>query len=176
MEVTKQFAESFDGQKAQIGNLTLSITKDFISQVTRLPQIGEKWFKKQYMDESARTLYINKSRKAHNWVHGVARSWIKSPWDELAYLIQKYVTCEGRFSLVFLYHIRILQHLNQEKRIDMPYYLLHSLQKMSMLVKKNKNKERNRYHHGLIKMLVEHELHRRGQSWNIFLLENELIS
>ena len=74
MEVRRQFAESFDGQKAQIKNLTLSISEDFIAQVTRLPQIGEKWFKKQHMDEKARTLYINKSRKTHNWVHGVARS------------------------------------------------------------------------------------------------------
>ena len=32
------------------------------------------------------------------------------------------------------------------------------------------------YNHGLIKMLVEHELHQRGQSWNIFLWENGLIS
>ena len=113
MEVTRKFAKSFDGHKAQIGNLSLSSSEDFIAQVTGLPQIGEKWFKKQHMDEKAWTLYINKSRKAHNWIHGVARRWIKSPWDELAYLIQKYVTCEGRFSLVFLYHIRILQHLNQ---------------------------------------------------------------
>ena len=58
----------------------------------------------------------------------------------------------------------------------MPYHLLHSLQKMSMRVKKNKNKERSMYHHVLIKMLVEHELHPRGQLWNIFLWENEFIS
>ena len=45
MEVTKQFAETFDGNKAQIGNLTLSITEEFISQVTGLAQVGEKWFK-----------------------------------------------------------------------------------------------------------------------------------
>ena len=31
------------------------------------------------------------------------------------------------------------------------------------------------YHHGLIKVLVEHELHQRGQSWNIFLWENGFI-
>ena len=114
------------------------------------------------MDEKAWTLYINKSRKACNWVNGVARSWLKSPWDELAYLVQKYVTCEGQFNLVFLYHISILQHLNQEKLMDMPYYLLHSLKKMSMQVKKNKNKEMSMYHHDFIKMLVEHELNRRG--------------
>ena len=57
----------------------------------------------------------------------------------------------------------------------MPYYLLHNLLKMSMQVKKNKNKERIMYHHGLIKMLVEHELQQKGQTWNIFLWENGFI-
>ena len=46
MEVTKEFVETFDGNKAQIDNLTISITGKFISQVTGLPQVGEKWFKK----------------------------------------------------------------------------------------------------------------------------------
>ena len=46
MEVTKEFAKTFDGNKAQIGNLTLSIIEEFISQVIGLPQVGEKWFKK----------------------------------------------------------------------------------------------------------------------------------
>ena len=46
MEVTKQFVKTFDGNKAQIGNLTISITEEFISHVTWLPQVGGKWFKK----------------------------------------------------------------------------------------------------------------------------------
>ena len=127
------------------------------------------------MEDKSWTPYINKSRKVCNWVSGVSRSWLKSPWDEIAYLVQKYVTCEGRFSLVFLYHIRILQHLNHEKPMNMPYYLLQSLKKMSSQVKKNKNKERSMHHHGLIKMLVEYELNQKGKSWNIFLWENGLI-
>ena len=32
------------------------------------------------------------------------------------------------------------------------------------------------HHHGLIKMLLEYELNQKGQSWNIFLWENGLIS
>ena len=46
---------------------------------------------------------------------------------------------------------------------------------MAMQVKKNKNKERSMYHHGLVKMLVEHQL-QQCQSWNILLWENEFIS
>lgn len=77
--MTRQFVESFDGKKAQIGNITLFLLENFISQVTGLLEIGEKWFKKQHIDEKAWTLYINKSRKSHNWVNGIARRWLKSP-------------------------------------------------------------------------------------------------
>ena len=45
-----------------------------------------------------------------------------------------------------------------------------------MKVKKNKNKERSMYHHGLIQMWVEHELQQKGQSWKFFLWENGFIS
>ena len=66
-------------------------------------------------------------------------------------------------------------HLSNEKPMNMPYFLLQSLKKMSSQVKKNKNKERSMCHHGLIKMLVEHGLNQRGLSWNIFLWENGFI-
>ena len=45
LEVTRQFATTFDGSKAQVGNLILSISDEYISQVTGLTQTGEKWFK-----------------------------------------------------------------------------------------------------------------------------------
>ena len=45
-----------------------------------------------------------------------------------------------------------------------------------MQVKKNKIKEISMYHHGLIRMLIEHEIQQKGQSWNIFLWENVFIS
>ena len=46
---------------------------------------------------------------------------------------------------------------------------------MSSQVKKNKNKERSMCHHGLMKMLIEHEFNKKGQSWSIFLWENAFI-
>ena len=42
LEVTRQFVETFDGQTVQIGNITLHLLRNLISQVTRLPQTGEK--------------------------------------------------------------------------------------------------------------------------------------
>ena len=66
--------------------------------------------------------------------------------------------------------------MSQEKPLNMPYYLLQSLHKMDMQVKRNKNKERIMYHYGFIKMLVEHQIQQQGQPWNIVLWENRFIS
>jgi hypothetical protein len=38
LEVTRQFASTFDGNKAQVGNLVFSISEEYLSQVTGLPK------------------------------------------------------------------------------------------------------------------------------------------
>lgn len=44
-EVTKVFARSFDGVKAQIGDAQLILTYYFITEATELSRDGENWFK-----------------------------------------------------------------------------------------------------------------------------------
>jgi hypothetical protein len=66
-----------------------------------------------------------------------------------------------------------LLHLNDEKPLNLPYYLLHSLTKMSRAIqKKTKNMDRSLYHHGLIKMIIKHELMKQGMVWSEFLVAN----
>ena len=45
-DVSLQFAKTFDGSQAQVGNLTLLVSDQLISKATGLPMEGEKWFKK----------------------------------------------------------------------------------------------------------------------------------
>jgi len=169
------FSQSFDGKQAQIGNLTFHIFEHFLLQIIRLPQNGEKWFKNKPMEMKAWTSFLlRNSQKSLNWEERVPRLWLKDPWKDISFLIQKYITCEGRSSFIFLYHIRLLMHLNDEKPLNMPYYLLHSLTKMSIAIQKQtKNIERSLYHHGLIKMIVKHELMKKGMGWSKFLVANE---
>ena len=44
IEVTRQFSLSLKDNVAQIGNLRLVISEDFILKATKLPQTREKWF------------------------------------------------------------------------------------------------------------------------------------
>ena len=57
LEVTRQFANTFDGSRARVGNPILSITEEYISQVTGLPQTREKWFKTLYGRKIMETIH-----------------------------------------------------------------------------------------------------------------------
>ena len=46
--MTKQFAATFDGRKAVIGNLELIVNQETLAEATSLPNTGEEWFKGRY--------------------------------------------------------------------------------------------------------------------------------
>ena len=50
-EVTKNFARSFDGVEAEVGDLKFSVTEASITAATELPQEEEWWFKNKSFDE-----------------------------------------------------------------------------------------------------------------------------
>ena len=55
-------------------------------------------------------------------------------------------------------------------KLKFPYFILHSLHKMAITVQHNiSNQDRNLFHHGLIKMLVQYELATIGKTWDEFL-------
>lgn len=97
------------------------------------------------------------------------------PWDEMVYIIQKFFTCEGRYSIVYLYHIKLLLHLKGQCTISLPYFLLQSLTKMSKTIQKKKgNEDKSLYNFWLIKILIEFEVQRRGKTWKEFLVANQI--
>lgn len=85
---------------------------------------------------------------------GIPSTSLKSKWRNLLLVIQKFISCEGRFHCMFFYHIRLMMHFLEGNEINLPYFLLNSLRKMSGNVqKKIQFIETNMYHHGLVKML-----------------------
>ena len=73
-------------------------------------------------------------------------------------VIHRYVTCEGRLSFAYVYHLRLMT-VFLGRPINLPYYLVQSMTKMSAAIKKGpKNIGQSLYHHGLVTMPVEMEL------------------
>ena len=61
--------------------------------------------------------------------------------------------------------------------LNLPYYLLHILFKMSNAIKKGpKHVSDNLFHHGLVCMLIDSELLKLGRSWEEFVESNGFSS
>jgi hypothetical protein len=80
------------------------------------------------------------------------------------------MTCEGRYRLVFLYHLRLLMSFIGYP-LNMPFYFQRSLYKMSKRFKKEKA-DSSLFHHGLIKLIIVYHLSLHGDSWRDFITRN----
>ena len=100
---------------------------------------------------------------------GVSRKYFQKEWRPVLDVIHLYVTYEGRLSSSYVYHLRLLV-VFLGFPLNLTYYLVQSLTKMSSAIKKGpKNIGHSLFHHGLVRMLIEIELSRRNQSWDDFL-------
>ena len=81
------------------------------------------------------------------------------------------MTCEGHYTLAFVYHMRLLFHFESGKLINFPYYLLQSLEKMAKGVQSGNASQvtYKLYHHGPITILIKKVLEEKQVTWKEFL-------
>jgi hypothetical protein len=169
LQVAKYFAQTFDGFRAKIGDIQLELTENFVSKVTVLPSKGERWFKNARIEEVPWSLFMT-SRKTTCCIKGIHIALLKPRWHSLLLNLKQFVMCEGRYGLVFLYHICLLMNFIGFK-LDMPFYLLMSLYKMSKRYKRQ-GINSSLFHHGLVKILLVYHLSNIGDNWETFLIRN----
>jgi len=103
-------------------------------------------------------------------VRGVPRKWLIEDYDKLLFIIQRFFTCEGRYSWVLQYHFKILLHFTIKKEIELSFFLFKSLQRMiSFAQRKPKKLQKSIFHHALIKLIVLEKLKKEGKDWPTFL-------
>jgi hypothetical protein len=85
-------------------------------------------------------------------------------------ILKIFITCEGRYSILFIFHLQFLLHLTRIKRMNLPYYFSGDLKKMDMTVQANPKIHPHRiYHHGLIKVIVKGKLGKLQNTWDQYL-------
>ena len=142
--------------------LTLELTPNFINRIVGLP-LGLSWSKEEKsLGQVAKKTFFLLEEHPVEHKNGVRRTSLPPLWSEVSYKIMKYITCEGRFSIIYGYHFRLLHELRYgmdilpAKKLDIPYFFLQSL--ITCDTKLNVRVPNQLAHHGLIKMLVEYAL------------------
>ena len=157
---------SFRENVAQIGDVKFIIDEDKIVEATKLPQIGEHWFKGVKVDKNkCHSLLLPLPTNVKLNI-GVSVKFLKSEWRAFYEILVRYVSCDGRFCHLHYYHLRLLLALKGSK-LNLPFYLLQSLKKMAHSVQNTiGNPDRILFHHGLIKILIQHQLSLSCKSWD----------
>ena len=110
-----------DGQ-ATLAGVTFTLTPESISLATSIPNIGEQRNKRRKIDRKHYEPYIKPdylrqlSRLFPFW-------YLKDSYAPLMKLIMKYFSCEGRFSHLYAYHIRLLMHFTRVRMMNLPYFI-----------------------------------------------------
>ena len=100
-----------------------------------------------------------------DWKNGVHVSKMNPRWKIPLEMIQNYITCDGRYDIVLKFHLKFLMHINGAIQVNLPFYLLKSLQKMISKVQGHpEHTARSVYHQGLIKLLILSQLHKEGRT------------
>jgi hypothetical protein len=165
--VSMEFALNFDGHEVEIGKMLMLVTEQTIAKACRLVVGGERWWKKEHVVTEFVNQFLLPEKQNPDWRRGIPRSWVRPEWHTALVVIHRYITCEGRFSLIYIYHIRILMHLNGDYPLNLPYFLLKSLTKMSKKVQSiSTNAKGSLFHQVLIKTLVMSALNELQKPWN----------
>jgi hypothetical protein len=149
------FALNFDGTKTKVGTLKLEASEAIIVAATEIPNTGERWFKSMTLNAAFSKDFLKPDYQKDNLSKGVPRSHLVEGFDKMPTIIQRYFTCEGRFNMIYQYHIRLLLHFTCKYLMNIPFYLFRSMGNMVDRVQdKSKAVDTSIFHSGLIRMLV----------------------
>ena len=139
-----------------------------IVEATCIVDEGEFWFKKVPFAFNSNNFLL--PNVVADWGKGVHIQKFKPEWREPIKILQSYITCEGRYASISKYHIRFLQHLIQESKMNLPFFFLKILQKMSSRVREHQDHTKQSiFHHGLIKLIISTVIQKKGKTWDYFL-------
>jgi hypothetical protein len=167
-----QFSLGFDGKTTHVGSLTFEVLEESIAAATKLPRMGDRWFKNHQFLHSSYNRVFKTKFESISGEKGYAKEWINEELINPLIIITSLITCEGRYSTFKACHFRLLDHFLFNKPLNFPFYFLKSLENMTSQVRKKlTNPHNSLFHHGLIKLLVLAELEKQGKNWDAFIYQ-----
>ena len=105
MATSREFVASFDGFKAQVGDIELSLIEEFVSHAIGLPQTSERWYKGKHVKNDDWKEFLTRAHRKTKYKSGFPSRLLMKKWRSLLKLVIRYVTCEGRLFQTQFYHL-----------------------------------------------------------------------
>lgn len=103
-ELGTLFVANLHNNKVTLAGVTFAVTPLVISQDTKIPKVGEKWYKAQDLDEHYYEPY-SKPQYRRQVKRIFPFKFLENRYVPLMRIIINHFACEGRFSKLYTYHI-----------------------------------------------------------------------
>jgi hypothetical protein len=164
------FAKTFDGNTACVGSLKIIVDEVAITATTSLPRSGQSRFKTTATKNLNFKAYLKEEFRNNAWKKSMSVSHLEDEWQDLFKGIQLYITSEGRYNKLMLYHFNLLDHFTGKTLLNLPFFLHKSLTKVCKKIRDEPLSMKNTFcHFGLIKLIILEELRQKGRTWQHFL-------
>lgn len=93
-----------------VRGLSIEVTPELISRITTLP-LAVPWRKEDKGDShTAKKKFFLEGEEPIEDKNGVRRTSLPYPWNEVSYHLMKYISCEGRYSVVYGFTLSSLKN------------------------------------------------------------------
>jgi hypothetical protein len=151
---TLQFARNLQDNHSVVAGVRISVTEQDISAVSGLPMDGTRQFSRKHIIGDVQQSFFLAGERRVPKGRGVQLSSLPPPWPEVARFIKHYLTCEGRYQVVYQHDFLLLSHLRHNKRVNIPYFLLGCLKNMAHYCRRAKDPAQSLTHHRLVQLLI----------------------
>jgi hypothetical protein len=90
---------------------------------------GERWWNKSRLFAYLCNHFLVEEHQNPDWSQGIPNKWLKVEWKKNLAVVQKYITCDGRLSIIHCYYVHFQMHLNGDMEMNLLFYLLKNLDK-----------------------------------------------
>jgi hypothetical protein len=149
-----EFSQNLTEGYSMVNGVRIPVSEESIVAVTGLPRTGDRWFNRKTHLLDAQKGFLVNTEQVQTKGRGADVNSLPEPWGKVAEFLKRYITCEGRYQVVYFSDFILLSHLRHQKFINIPYFLLHSLHNMAHFVKKSKNPKNCISNHRLIGLLI----------------------
>jgi hypothetical protein len=151
---TLQFARNLQDNHSIVAGVRISVTEEDIAAVSGLPMDGTRQFSRKHVIGDVQQSFFLAGERTVPKGRGVQLSSLPPPWPEVARFVKHYLTCEGRYQVVYQHDFLLLSHLRHDKRVNIPYFLLGCLKNMAYYCRRAKDPAQSLTHHRLVQLLI----------------------
>jgi hypothetical protein len=149
-----QFTQNLQEDHSVIEGVRISVTEEDIAEVSGLLIDDTRMFSQKHIIENVQQNFFLLEERIELKGRGVQLSSLPPPWLEVTRFIKHYLTCEGRYQVVYQHDFLLLSHLRHNRWVNIPYYLLGYLKNMAHYCRKAKDPTLSLTHHRLVQLLI----------------------